>query len=63
MRAQSRFGFAGDTVTSIFPMTPVGRPPSSFDQLSPPSVDFQIPPSSLPEMIAHGLRSTDHPEA
>ena len=40
--------FGGETVTSILPTIPVGKPPSSFSQVAPASLLRKMPPSSLP---------------
>ena len=55
--AQTRSGLAGDTVTATLPTMPVGKPPSSFFQVSPPSVLRYTPPSPPPLISVQGLRS------
>ena len=47
--AKTRSGFAGETATPIFPLSPVGIPglPVSSTQVSPPSLDFQTPPDAV----------------
>ena len=57
MIAYTRFGSAPDTLTPILPHTPLGRPsPSSFFQVSPPSVDLKRPLPGPPLSKPQGER-------
>jgi hypothetical protein len=52
-----RLGFAGVTPMFPLPTSPVGNPPASLVQLSPPLTLLKTPPSIAPEMIVQGFRS------
>src|ERR1039457_6014257 len=56
--AHIRDDLAGDTAMPTFPQKPFGSPGlavSSF-HVSPPSVDFKIPPPGPPELSDQGVR-------
>ena len=53
--ANTRSGFAGDTATPIFPIS-FGSPSARRVQLSPPSVDFQMPLPAPPLRTCQGTR-------
>mgnify|MGYP005622202219 CR=1 FL=1 len=66
MRAHTRSGFAGLSATPILPMGSVWGSPWLWVmsvQVSPPSVLFQSPESSPPELIPQLLRQASQMEA
>src|ERR1035437_11178282 len=65
MRAQTRFGFTGETATPMLPSVPVGSPGLRlmFVQFSPASVDLNNPLPAPPDTSFHGVRYACHTAA
>ncbi len=60
--AHTRSGSAGDTAIPILPIVPLGSPSLRVIsvQLSPPSVDLNMPLPGPPLSSAYGMRRTCH---
>src|SRR5207245_1125607 len=59
-KAHTRPGWLPETATPTLPTTPSGRPPASFFQVSPPSVDLNSPPPLPPLVNVQGWRRPSH---